>query len=226
MSELPHRIVPLVVVAAAILSGCITGQRPTLVTRTPIDDPAAQPVVDLLDRAGSLDFLATYRIIPSATGESTEATVVQLDGKRRITIGNVTFTIDAESSSTCQNGVEGCVDFLDDSRVSDLAITHLFWSSAMQTRLEVDAGRRIGPSSASTITIADHQAMCVDVVVPSVATTTGTVVYCALETGILARYFGADVSIELTSISLAVTPNDLDPDSWELCQAQLPTATR
>lgn len=200
----------LVVVAAAIASGCATGARPTLVARTPIDDAAAQPVVDLLDTAGSVDFLATYDIIPSASGETTAATVVQVDGQRRITIGAVDYFIDASSSRTCRNGNEECTDFLDDSRISDLAITHSFWGSTMQTRLEVDAGRRIGPSVASSVTIADRPATCVDVVVPSAATTTGSVRYCALESGVLARYFGADVSIELTSFSLAVVPADLD----------------
>ena len=81
----------------------------------------------------------------------------------------------------------------------------------MQTRLEVDAGRRIGPSVASSLTIAGLPATCVDVVLPSAATTTGSVRYCALDSGVLARYFGADVSIELTSFSLAVVAADLDP---------------
>lgn len=201
----------LVVVVAAIASGCATGPRPTLVARTPIDDAAAQPVVDLLDLAGSVDFVATYDIIPSATGETTAATVVQFDGQRRITIGDVDYFTDFESSRTCRNGDDKCSDFLDDSRVSDLAVTHSFWGSTMQTRLEVDAGRRIGPSVASSLTIAELPATCVDVVLPSAATTTGSVRYCALDSGVLARYFGADVSIELTSFSLAVVAADLDP---------------
>ena len=81
----------------------------------------------------------------------------------------------------------------------------------MQTRLEVDARRRIGPSVATSLTIAEFPATCVDVIVPSAATTTGSVRYCALESGVLARYFGADVSIELTSFSFGVFAGDLDP---------------
>jgi hypothetical protein len=37
----------------------------------------------------------------------------------------------------------------------------------------------------------------------------GEVVYCALDAGVLARYFNAGVTIELTSFS-----NDVDADSF------------
>ena len=130
--------------------------------------------------------------------------------KRRITIGNVEFTSDRDGSQTCQSSVEGCVDFLDDGRISDLNITNGFWGPAFRLRLELDASRRIGPSAGSSTTIAGQPAACVDVIVPSVVTTTGTVVYCALDAGVLARYFGADVSIELASVSFDVAPSDLD----------------
>jgi hypothetical protein len=210
MSPRFGRTLILVGVAAAMLSGCFTGARPTLVPRAPIDDPAARAVDVLLEQAGSVDFIATYDIIPSTSGETTEATVVQLDGQRRITIGNVDFISTGASSRTCQSGVGDCVEFLDDSRVSDLNITHLFWGPAMQSRLELDAGRRIGPSVATDATIGDRPAVCVDVLLPSTVATTGSVVYCALDTGVLARYFGADASIELTSFSLAVVAGDLD----------------
>jgi len=201
----------LVLIGAAIvtLTGCFTGQRPTLVSESAIDDPAAKAVVERLNRANTLDFIARYHIIPSLTGATTEATVAQRDGRRKITIGNVEYTTDGVESQTCQNNDEGCVDFLDEAPISDLNITQGFWGPAFRSRLELDAKRRIGPSAASTTTIAGHDAVCVDVILPSVATTTGTVVYCALDAGVLARYFGADVSIELVAFSREVLPTDL-----------------
>ena len=196
--------------AVVALTGCFTGERPTLIPQSTIDDPAAQSVLDRLDRADSARFIASYDIIPSLTGATTRATVVQLDQRRRVTIGNVEFITDGDDSQTCQSDGTGCTDFLDDARISDLSITNRFWGSGFASRLELDASRRIGPSVTATATIAARNAMCVDVIVPSVATTTGTVVYCALDDGVLARYFGADVSIELTSFSLNVSENNLD----------------
>ena len=201
MLQQQRRRLALIGVALVALTGCITGERPSLAPETSVEDEAVQPVLDRLDRAESTNFIATYNIIPSATGETTQATVVQLDGRRRIRIGDVEFSIDGTVSRTCTVGTEECEDYLDDARVSNLNVTNAFWGAAFRTRLELDAARRIGPSSASTTTIAGQPAVCVDVLLPSITTTSGTVVYCALDAGIMARYFGADVSIEMTSFS-------------------------
>jgi len=210
MRDPRSRLVVAMCIAAMTLSACALGPRPTLQPVTTIDDAAARRVLSRLERASSLDFTAEYDIIPSTTGTTTKAQVVQQDGRRRITIGNVVFQSDGDSAQTCQNNLEGCSDFLDDARISDLNITHLFWGPALASRLEVDANRRIGSSSALATEIAGRRAICVDVILPSVATTTGTVTYCALRAGVLARYFGADVSIELTSFEPGVVPADFE----------------
>lgn len=186
------------------LAGCAVGQRPTLVAETPIDDAPAQTVLDRLGR-GPATFTATYDITPSTTGIATPATVVQDGERRKVTIGSVVFRSDGATSSTCQGAGE-CEEFLDDARVSDLNITNRFWGPAFASRLELDASRRIGFSLPSTDEIAGRPAACVDVVVPSATESSGTVVYCAIDDGVLARYFGADVSIELTSFSLQADP--------------------
>jgi len=204
------RAVLVMCVAAATLSACALGPRPTLQPVTTIDDTAAQRVLTRLERANALDFTAEYDIIPSTTGTITKAQVVQQDGRRRITIGDVVFHSDGNTAQTCQNDLEVCSEFLDDARISDLNITHLFWGPALASRLEVDANRRIGPSTELVTSIAGRRAICVDVILPSVATTTGTVTYCALAAGVLGRYFGADVSIELTSFEPGVVPDDFD----------------
>jgi hypothetical protein len=208
MLQQHRRSFVLTCVAVISLSSCFTGERATLVSEVPIDDPAAQMVLDRLALADSVDFIATYDITPSLTGATTQATVVQQDGRRRITIGSVDYVTDGNVSRTCLNNGEECSDYIDDARVSDLNITHSFWGSAFASRLELDASRRIGPSTNLNTDIAGQPSVCVDVIVPSVATATGTVTYCGLDAGVLGRYFGADVSIEMTSFSFQVVPSD------------------
>lgn len=202
----------LVAVAALamLLAGCVTGERPTLRPAPVVDDPAAQVVLERLERAGSVAFTATYDIIPSTTGEPTTATVRQADGERRVTIGAVDFVVSGGSSRTCRLGDAGetdCVGFIEDARVSDLNITHRFWSDAPASRLTIDAARRVGFSTGHTEQIAGMSAACADVPVLG-----GEVVYCALDAGVLARYFGADVTIELTSFTTDVDRSALNGD--------------
>lgn len=203
------RLVALTIGLMLSAAGCFTGQRPELEPIPVIDDAAAQVVMERLDRAGSVTFTATYDIIPSTTGETTQATVRQLDDRTRITIGNVDFIIDRESSRTCRLDEQICVDSIDDARISDLNVTHRFWSDGIAARLSIDAARRVGFSEGHLETIAGRPAACADVPVLG-----GTVVYCALDAGVLARYFNADVSIELTSFTndVDVTALDGDPD--------------
>jgi hypothetical protein len=191
-------------VACLALAGCYTGQRPELEAVTEVDDSAANVVLERLERAGSVPFTATYDVIPTTTGEATVATVRQLENQRRVTIGDVDYLEDAGSSQTCQRASGECVDFLNDALISNLNITHRFWSDGIASRLKIDAARRVGFSVGHTETIAGRPAACADVPVLG-----GDVVYCALDAGVLARYFNADVTIELTSFS-----NDVDPASF------------
>lgn len=199
----------LTVTAAGLLTGCFTGERPVLLDRTELDDPAAQAVLDRLSTAASAEFTATYEITPTNTTAATTATVSQSGSRRRVTIGDVTFISDGTVVRTCENNDRGCVDLLDDARVSNLNITHLFWGEAFRSRLELDASRRIGFSAAGNETIAGAPAACVDIPVPSAIELSGTVQYCALDDGPLARYIGADVTIELTEYVPEATDGDL-----------------
>lgn len=196
--------------AVIVAGGCFTGERPTLIERPTVDDPAALAVIDRLDTASSGEFTATYEISPTLTGETTMATVSQAGNRRRITIGDTDFITDGTVVRTCSNDDRGCVDFIDDARISDLNITHRFWSDAFRARLELDASRRIGFSEAGNETIAGAPAACVDIPVPSSAELSGVVRYCALDAGPLARYIGADVTIELVEFTPTADPAALD----------------
>ncbi len=188
-------------VACVALSGCITGERPTLVDEpaTVIEDPSVLSVVDRLDAADSGRWTATYRIIPTLTGQTTEATVEVAGQARRITIGNVEYVTDGESSRTCEDGPDGCVGFIDNARISNLSVTTEFWGDAFAARLRLDASRRVGFTEGSDAEIAGMPAACVSIPLPGTGNVDPSVQYCALDQGPLARYYGADVSIEMTS---------------------------
>jgi hypothetical protein len=195
----------LTAAAAVALSGCVTGERPTLTPKIALDDPAVEAVLERLERANSVTFTADYDIVPSTTGATTPATVRRFDdGRLRITIGSIDYIVDGSVSRTCE--ATDCVDQIDDARISDLNLTHRFWSSSFAARLRIDAARDPGDGEGRIDTIAGRPAACVDLDVVG-----GTVTYCALDAGGLARYFGADVSIELTSYSASVDPESFEP---------------
>jgi len=184
----------------ALLAGCSTGPRPTLEPVPTVDDPVAGVVVERLDRADAVNFTATYDITPSSATEPTPAIVRQLDGRSRVTIGDVDYLTDGTVAETCRRSTAECVEYVDNARVSDLNVTNRFWSDGFSTRLTVDAARRVGFGEGHTDTIADRSAVCATVPVLG-----GDKLYCALDEGVLARYVGPDVTVELTSFS-----NDVD----------------
>jgi hypothetical protein len=192
------RFTAVVVAIVVTATACATGQRPTLVEDPVVDDAVAQAVLDRLDRSGGTTFTADYEITPSASGVPTHATVMQSGREQRITIGDVDYYTDGIVSRTCAVGGTECVDSIDEARVSNLNITSNFWGRSSATKLEVDAARSVDDSTGSTATIASRPATCADVHVPAIGGV-GSVTYCAVDDGVLGRYFGADVSIELTS---------------------------
>jgi hypothetical protein len=196
-----HRLAHFVaaVVGSSILAGCVTGQRPTLVVEQKIEDPVAQAVLDRLERARTVTFTATYTITPALVGSTpVEASVIQSGSRRRVTIGKVDFLVDGNNSRTCLDG--SCTTGLDDARISDLGITHTFWGDSAASKLKLDAARAIATTTGSTITIATWPAACADIRVAAVSGA-GTLSYCALDAGVLARYLGPNVTIEITSFA-------------------------
>jgi hypothetical protein len=191
-----------------LLTACATGPRPTLVDEPTVTDTVAQAVLDRLERSASATFTADYEITPSLTGQPTHATVMQLGSQQRVTIGDVDYFTDGTVSRTCSAGGADCVDAIDDARVSNLSITSKFWGPSVVSKLELDSARSVDVTTGRTDTIANRPATCADVHVPSIDGV-GSVTYCAVDDGILARYFGADVSIELTSFAPSVDESQL-----------------
>jgi hypothetical protein len=186
--------------AAGALGGCALGQRPTLTDERQLDDSAIEAVLDRLEVADAASFTATYVVAPTLAGSApADVTVSHSPAQSRITFAtNGTVTVEYSNTDgeerTCADGLAECVAGFDHSRVSNLGITNAFWGPSTAQRLTVDAGRNIADATAGTQTIAGQPATCATV--PLAA---GSVAYCALDAGPLARYTGADVTIELAS---------------------------
>jgi hypothetical protein len=188
-------------VGALALTACATGQRPSFDAEDPArqatGDPAVDAVLERLDRVGIEQFTADYTILTRLGGKQSTASVVQADNSRRsITINDVRFIDGSGTAATCNLTTAECEAVINDARVSDIQITHDFYGSSFARRLRVDAGRSLAPARGYTETIGGQPATCADVSVSG-----GTKVYCALDTGPLARYDGNDVVIELVTVS-------------------------
>ncbi|MBV1893036.1 MAG: hypothetical protein KUG57_03250 [Ilumatobacteraceae bacterium] len=191
----------LTLVCATALAGCFTGQRPSFENDEPLEAETGVTEVDAilerLDAVGPTQFTANYEILTRLGSQDSTATVVQADNSRRsITINDVRFIDSTDKTATCNLQSGECEATLNDARVSDLQMNHNFYARSFARRLRVDTNRRVGEVNGYTITQADQQVQCVDIPV-----TGGNVTYCALDSGPLARYDGADLFIEMTSFS-------------------------
>ena len=188
-------------VSATTLTGCLTGERPTLAdgADAATGDAAVDAVLERLDLAEDAVFTASYDVTNNFGPLTKEATVTQLgDGRRSVTVGDVRFLLGGDRTATCTLGtdVETCSTTIDDVRLSDLQITHRFYARSAASRLRTDASRRVGDTEGYTADIGGQTATCVSVPVSG-----GTKVWCALDAGPLASYQGPDVIVTLTSFS-------------------------
>jgi len=195
------RLAATVLAGAVLLGGCFTGERPSFDDEEPLQtesgDEAVDAILERLDAVAPTQFTAQYEILTRLGGLDSAATVVQADNSRRsITINNVRFIDSADTVATCDLASGKCEATLNDARVSDLLLSHEFYGKSFARRLRVDANRRVGDTNSYTITQAGQQVLCVDVPVSG-----GTVSYCALDSGPLARYDGNDLFIQMTSMT-------------------------
>ncbi|MBL6635673.1 MAG: hypothetical protein O3B40_02550 [Actinobacteria bacterium] len=186
----------LLIASAGVLSACATGPRPTLVADIPVNDAGIVAVLDAFDLADSAEFTANYRITVNYGNVAVNASVTQKQRERSVTIGDIRYLVETGSTRTCMLSNSTCTQGLDDTKVSDVQITHQFWSRATAQRLRIDASRNIGPTEQYVAVFADADTNCVSVPVVG-----GTKVYCVTQDGVLAHYAGPDLLIELTEYS-------------------------
>ena len=196
-----------VLAAAGLLGGCALGPRPTLTDERRLDDSAIEAVIDRLEVADAATFTATYTIAPTLVGSApADVTVRHSPARSRVTFATdgavtVEYSNTDGEERTCADGLADCVAGFDDSRVSNLGITNSFWGPSTAHRLSTDAGRNIADATPGAQTIAGQPATCATVPLAG-----GSVAYCALDAGPLARYTGADVTIELVGYDWSVDP--------------------
>lgn len=197
----PWRAAAVLLGATVAISSCATGQRPSFDADQPLvevtGDAAVDAVLDRLDAVGIARFTADFTVLTRLGGVESAATVVQADNSRRsITINDVRFLDGPSNAATCNLTTAECEAVINDARVSDVQLTHDFYASGPARRLRVDEARKLAPATGYEATIAGQPATCADVQVSG-----GTKTYCALDSGVLARYDGNDLLIELTAFS-------------------------
>ena len=193
-----RRVVALTVLGCVALTSCITGQRPSFnddePTREATGSSEVDAVLDRLDSVTGSRGTAEYEI-SGANGDSENATVVLAGGGRTsVTVGDTRYLIEGGEGITCNLATAECEASLNDARISNLQLTHEFYAPAFAQRLRVDAARRIQDPTGYTETVGGKKALCVRIPV-----TGGEKTYCALDSGLLARYEGPDTTIELVS---------------------------
>ena len=190
-----------ILVGASLLTACATRQRPSFDADQPLlaptGDPGIDAVLDRLDAVGLEQFTADYTILTRLGGLESTATVVQADNSRRsVTLNDVRYLNGTGTAATCNLTTDECEAVINDARTSDIQVTHDFYGPSIARRLRVDAGRRLDNARAYESTIAGQAATCADVPVSG-----GTKTYCALDSGVLARYDGSDLAIELVTVT-------------------------
>ncbi len=199
-----------VTLATLTLCACFTGERPTFEDELPPVVPTGNPVVDTvlsrLDSADTSEFAAAFQIDTKFGTLRSTAEVTQAAGRRlSVTVQNdavyIRYVSDGADERTCNLSTAECETGLNDARISNTQLSHRFYAPSFAQRLRISADRRIGDPVASQRTVAGQLAECVEVPVAG-----GVETYCALESGVLAYFEGADVTVELTAYS--PTPNE------------------
>ena len=129
----------IVLCSSITLSSCALGPRPTLVEDLPVGDVNIVSLLDTFALVDSAEFTAVYRINVNYGNTTATAIVTQGEQERSITIGDTRYLIETGRTRTCDLESLSCSQGLDDTKVSDLQVTHQFWSRATEQRLRIDA---------------------------------------------------------------------------------------
>ncbi len=177
------------------MSGCFTGERPTLAHEPSTGSAAVDAVVDRVNDLGDAVYTADYDVVTTFDGKTTPVRASQSGASRRsLTIGDVRYLVDGSSTRTCTVSTGECVDRLDASRVSDVQMTPDFFGTSLAARLRRDAEVALGEPTTSTEQIQGQSATCTAIPVDG-----ATNAYCVLDNGVLARLTAGDLVVTMTA---------------------------
>jgi hypothetical protein len=177
------------------MSGCFTGERPTLAHEPSTGYAAVDAVVDRVNALGDAVYTADYDVVATFDNATTLVRASQSGVSRRsLTIGDVRYLVDGESTRTCTVSTGDCVDTIDASRVSDVQMTPDFFGTSLSARLRHDAEVAVGEPTASTEEIEGQTATCTAIPVDGATNT-----YCVLDNGVLARLTAGDLVVTMTA---------------------------
>jgi hypothetical protein len=204
VAQLSRLVAGLALVTVAA-TGCAVGERPTMAEApTAAGEVTGDPLIDevqrRLDAVGTAQLNAEYTAVRRMGSVASTVRVAQTSPTRRsVTIGEIRYLTDGEATTTCDLAAGTCEVGIDAQRISDTGLqTPDVVFDGLARRLRLDATAKVGPSSATTTSIAGATAACVDVPL-----TAGTARYCALDNGVIARYSGGDFSLDLVSYAPA-----------------------
>jgi hypothetical protein len=113
--------------------------------------------------------------------------------RRSTTIGNIRYITDDKGDRTCRLDAGTCVSGTNPALISNTGLGQPdFFFGDVAKRLRRDALALTKPAEATTMKVGNHDAVCAVVTVSG-----GTKTYCAFDNGVLARFLGADLTIEL-----------------------------
>ena len=185
------------------MSGCFTGERPTLAHEPTTGSPAVDAVIDLINSLGDAVYTADYDVVTAFDGQTTPARASQSGPSRRsLTIGDVRYIVDGSSTQTCTVSTGQCVDTIDASRVSDVQMNPDFFGTSLTARIRHDAEVAVAEPTASTEDVLGQTATCTAIPVAGVGDAQESRVtntYCVLDNGVLARLDAGDVDVTMTA---------------------------
>lgn len=187
----------LFAVGAIAMSGCFTGERPTLAQQPSTGSAAVDAAIESIDSIGAAVYTAQYEVLTVYSNETTDVSVSQsVAGRRALTIGDVRYLVDGQRTRTCTVSTGECIETVDASRVSDVQMTPDFFGASLSARLRHDASVATAAPTKSTEVIHGQTASCVAIPLEG-----GPVAYCVFANGVLARLDAADVDVTMTSYS-------------------------